>query len=521
MNRILTWLADTVERHINWTLAGLTLIYFLGTAGIAWTKLMWLDEISTYIPATYQGWSGLWRFFADGRDVHTPVAAALMRLSLLALGDNGWSIRFPFIFGYFLLFYGSYRFTAKRAGSLWGLVAGLFVLVTPTIEYATEARPYGLTMGLGAIAAVAWQELGESRRPAIWRTILALSLALGVSLHFFFLFVLVPLAGAEWWRWRITGRRDWWTGAIIFLAPAAYLPFVPGVLAARAIYAGNYWSKPQLSFIEDTYRFLLNLAFFPLLAALLAWAVNRGWQPAPPAAAAVEPPVPEAEWVLVTIWSLLPVWMVAGSFVLGAYVPRYALPAMGGLAILLAWVCWRRSGGDRTLALVLALVFLLWFGWKTPSTVRRQMAETGGYPVRQTDGFQPRKWYPIARDSNLPVLVTPAVLFTKINHYASEPLRRRLVYPASLREAIRFDGTDTGDRWLLQIASPGHFPVVALEEFLARNREFLVLADTSVPTWHLELLRTRGARVELLERDQAQLLLRVSLSAADPPPREK
>lgn len=173
-----------LDHHFAWLTAGAIAAYWVGASALAITKPMWLDELATYYPANLPSWAQLWDFFASGREVHTPVSAILMRLSLALLGDTHWAIRVPYMLGYFLLLCGAFLITARRTGPSWGFLAAALPLVASTVEYAVEARPYALTMGLCAIAAWAWQSLEPSARPLGWRLLLTASFGLAVSLHF-------------------------------------------------------------------------------------------------------------------------------------------------------------------------------------------------------------------------------------------------------------------------------------------------------------------------------------------------
>lgn len=507
--RRLQRIGEWVEQHPAPVWVVFAAVYWLGLSWVASAKLMWFDELVTYYPARQPAWVDVWRYFAEGRDVHTPVSAWLMRLSISLFGDSHWSIRFPYLSGYFLMVTGCGYFVARRAGVLWGLVAAAFPLTASTIYYATEARPYALTMGMAAWAAVAWQGLGEKRARGWWLAMLGGSLALAVSLHFFAVFLLIPLILAEWIRWRERGRRDWMVATVLVLSSLAYLPFLPGILRGRAIYGGTYWSRPGLSSVEESYRYFLTLALFPFLLAMFTWALTQPWmekEPGESSGSRPRPSFPREEWVLLVAWCLLPALMVGAAFLLGAYVPRYALPTMGGLAVLLAVLAWLRSGNNRWLGLVMSTVFLAWFAYKSQSTARRELAKNGGYPEQGKNAFAAKRWFAEVRESQLPLVVTPAVFFVQLQHYSEPTVSRRIVYLTQREYARRWDGTDTGDLGLLNFVVAAPYRIEDYEEFLRQKSAFLVLADTTAPTWHLEQLRRDGRFLQLLVRDGAQSL---------------
>lgn len=62
------------------------------------------------------------------------------------------ALRLPEMLGVWALCLCLYRFVARRLSSLAGVAAMLFPLVTIAGFYGTEARPYGLILGLAGLA---------------------------------------------------------------------------------------------------------------------------------------------------------------------------------------------------------------------------------------------------------------------------------------------------------------------------------------------------------------------------------
>jgi hypothetical protein len=493
--------AGWLERRWQWVLGAFCGIYLLACWAVSATKLMWFDELATYYPATLPTTSDLIRFFFDGLDVHTPVSALMERASLALFGNNPIGMRAPYTLGYLLMCLCLYRFVSVRAGRLWGMVAMVFPLVAPTVYYATEMRPYPILMGLTALAAVCWQEASQGRRRTILIPLLWLTLTASVSLHYYTVFVLAPFGIAELVRWRERGRPDWPVWLAIGAAPAILLVFLPAIAKARAAYASGIWSRPSPGQVEETYRFMLSLAFPPLVLALIVWMMlllwsrRGGWSAS---AAALE--VPLAEKAFAGAWALMPFYVIPASYLAGGFVPRYALACFVGVTLYLVLLAWRAASGNRLPALVAFLVLFGWFCMKTPGTVRRNLAETGGYPFRTSQPFAARSWMPLLEASPLPVVVSPAVFFLQFQHYAPPEVRKRVHYLASRKYAMELEGMDTGDTNLTLFARMLPLPVTGYDDFVRQHRNFLVIAETTNPTWVVEKLKAGGAQLILRNR---------------------
>jgi hypothetical protein len=503
------WLEDIasrVEARYRWVLAGFVLLYLAICWFISATRLLWLDELFTYYPAKLPRAADVVDFFVH-HDLHTPVTALLMRFSMQVLGDNYVGQHAPFVLFYLLMCLCLFRFVSRWAGPLWGLVAAALPLVASTFHYACEMRAYPIVMGAAAAAAVCWQEADGSRRRFRALLLLWAALAFTVSTHYYALLVFVPFAVAELVKWRERGSIDWPVWLVLATAPLILVIFIPAIRTARAIYANGFWAKASLGQVEETYRFLLVLAFAPMLASLIAWAMLTRRKPNVVALPALQ----MYQWVFVGCWALLPVYAVLLSFITGAFTTRYALSAMIGVTLCLTLLAWRRSSGDRTLALVIAAVLLGWFALKGPRIALAYMADTGGYPFRTALPFAHRSWMPAISVSRLPVVVTPAVYFAHFQHYVSPEVHSRVYYLVNREYARQIEGMDTGELNLIETRTMIPLNIAPYDAFVRDHRRFLLLAKTDVATWQLVQLRRQNAQVSFLDRDGAIVLFDVTI----------
>jgi hypothetical protein len=444
-------------------------------------------------------------------DTNTPVTAFLVRVSIALLGDNHLALRMPMILGYWGMCLCIYAFVSYRCPKVYGMAAMLLPPVASSYFFATEARAYGIILGAAALAYLSWQRATserQTRRP-LWLLLLGASLALCISLHYFCAFLWVPLVCAEVVRIWERKRIDWPIVLVLMASLGTLGFFVPMMLQARQNFMGGFWARTSLGEIENSYRFILTLAFSPLLGAAIAWLlVTMG---VPKQAEGRLASIPLAERVLIGLLALMPFYVVPATFLIGTFVPRYVLPTLIGLSILLATAACRRARGNVVVAVILAACLGGWFVLKYPMAARRQMAETG-YPSGHRMPFANKGWArAIEEKPGMPVIVSPAVFYVQLQHYSAPEVRQRTYYLTSLVDALKLDGADTGDRSLKLFQR--RFPVQVPDyyEFTKANHEFLLLAETTNPTWVIEKLLADGADLKLVRRDQTYFLYHVAM----------
>ena len=511
--RQLERIAAAVERKPWMAIAMVCALYLACSLLVSATKPMWYDELYSYYTAQLPTVSDVVRFYAGGLDVHTPVCALIERASIAVLGNNFVGLRTPYILGYLLFCLCIYGFVHTRAGPLWGLAAMTFPLVCSGLYYATEIRPYGLIMGLSGMAALCWQQTGQPKKRRAAIALLWLSLALSVTLHYYAVFMVIPFVLAELSRWRQFRRPDWTVAMTILTTPLVIALFIPAIQRARMLYAAHYWAAPKLWDFKTSYAFLLSQSYGPIATAaflcLLITVRARNSAATTPAVPAI---VQSSERTLSVALALLPLIIVPLSFVTGAFTDRYVLPALTGITLYLILLAWQASGGSKLTALMTTIVFLGWFVTHTAATVRHEMAGTGGYPFRTEQPFAARRWMPLVAASNLPVVVTPGVFFLQFQYYAPVAVQWRIYYLANPQYAMQLDTTDTADTVLINMArAVPRIYVSSYDEFLIKQKRFLLIADVTGQAWIIHKLRMDGAHLELLVRHRGELVFEVTI----------
>ena len=491
----------------------LSIAYWLFTFVLARRKLMWNDELYTYYVATLPSLRDVWAALKVGGEQTPPLFYAITRASLALGGVNEMSMRLPQMIAFWVMSGCLFVLVRRRASALSAGCAAAFPLVTSAYYYGFEARPYALVLGFGAVALLCWQTiaLGRGRLGALIG--LALSLAATVSSHYYGVFLILPIAVGEATR---TARRRRVDAAVWVALGISTLPLafeLPLIKAGQA-YAGTFWSPPRWLMVTDFYQDLLAPALLPilmLLVASLAYALLAAETPRRDGAQRTVAPIEELMAACGLL--LLPlVGVVVAKTVTGAFVYRYVLSAVLGVAVLAGVgvaIAFRRSAGMR---LVVAAVVVAWF---VVLQTRELIEPTGlSLPVSPASIERPTEWVAAVPDRALPLVVADPHTFVVLSHYGSPEIESRVVYLADPRLALKQLGHNSVERGMVDLVKPWfHLNVVPFDGFVARHTRFLVYGDfvrLSFLNWILPELRERGVHIEVLDRAGDNMLLMAS-----------
>ena len=264
---------------------------------------------------------------------------------------NNLSVRLPEILGFWVMLAALYVFVARRSSSLSGLCAAAFPLVTNAYSFAFEARPYGLLLGFGALALVSWQSVTLNRRRPVALVCLAASVAAAVSTQYYGVLVLLPLALGEGVLSLTRRRLDLpvWAALAFSIVPLAlHFP----LMRAGAAYSSAFWSRPQWVNVPDFY--------IDLLTTLSCRRRSFSWSAASTRSSAAIRRRQERARRACSRCTKLPrpagsssfpfVCVVLAKVATGAFVNRYAIPAVLGFAVLAGFgaaAAFRRSAAMR------------------------------------------------------------------------------------------------------------------------------------------------------------------------------
>ena len=504
-------LAEHADRSRVLPIAVLSLLYLAVTIVFAQRKLMWNDELYTYYMARLPTMSHVWAALMSRGEQTPPFFYWTTRMSFHLFGVNNLSVRLPEMIGFWVMLASVYVLVARRASSLAGLCAAAVPLVTTAYSYAFEARPYGLLLGFCALALVSWQSVTLNRRRSISLVVLGATVAAAVSTQYYGVLVLLPLAFGEGVLSLIRRRFDIavWAALAVSIVPLAFhLPLI----RAGAAYSSAFWSPPQWVNVPDFYTDLLTPAIVPIAFVLVLVGIysmmagsDRG-----DAGTSTLRVLPWHEVAAAGGFAIIPVvCVVLAKVSSGAYVNRYAIPAVIGFAMLVGTAtAFRRSA---TLRLVIAVSLT---GWFLLSQAREFIEPTGfSMPVSQAQVNRATEWL-ANRDRDLPVVVADAQTFAVLSHYGSGEVKSRIVYLADPDLALKHLGHNSVERGMLDLLRPWFgMHVVEFEPYTAAHPRFLLYGDfvrLSFLNWLLPELHTRGWRTELLNMGGDNMLFLAS-----------
>jgi len=499
-------MSEWLDRHSTAAFAVFTIVYFVATTTGAHLKPFWHDEILTLIGARLPTLHGV-IFDARVVDYSPPLYALLTRACESVFGAGAIVSRLPSIVGVWVACLLVFVMVKRRSNAAWALGGASLLCFTAAYRFSIEARPYGLTIGLAALAFYAWSEAAAGRRRRVSLWMLGAALALGVWAHYWAVLVFLPIALGE--IARVVRRRKLDLGVIaaIALACVALLPLVPIADATRRrAAAAKFWSRTLSSNAGETYRFLINdLAASWMLwlgAAVLAIGIGLTLlrkRPAP------RHPRPFALHELVAAIGFLAlpwVGVFLGRLVSSPMVPRYLLMSTASVAIVIPLAAWWATSGNRWASLVGGLVTFGTFAYSVAGLV------LPGHPTFH-DPVRERPVLIRHLEGPEPVVVTGGLVFLQFWYYAPAPLRNRLTYVADPPAAARAIGTDTIDTVLLEMSRMAPMSVADYSDFTAREHSFVVYQLGSGPI--LDELRGAGATVEEIGSEGGARLYHVRL----------
>jgi hypothetical protein len=436
---------------------------------MATLRLLWFDELFTLHLARFGSPLELWRNLAAGADNNPPVIYLLTAVATAWLGETHFALRLPALIGAVLTGLCLYLFVRRRRGAAEALLALTAVGVTaPVWVYYLEARPYGLMMGLTALALLCWQRASDPQtRRTAWVVGFAVAVVLGIGTHYYFVVPIAGLAIAEAVRSLARRQLDRPLLAGFVAAGLTLAALYPLWGAAPKNYAPGFWAKAKFNraSVEEAFHGLaakdLTLPLVLALAAgMLAGAVGSH-SPSHLAPPQGEENYPAWEAVALVALAAGPVLgVLIGAKLVGGYHFRYTVPAAIGLAGLFAFAIGRTAAPAKWVSLLAAAVCAVTGAagqWKAaPQHFRAEAdahwATTAFLDTHTTGGL---------------VVVESPFEFTRLWHYHGDR-RYEPVFLADPAAALQYTKVDTIDRGLLALSRAVPAPVVGFDDVLQR-----------------------------------------------------
>lgn len=471
--------------------------------GVAQRRLLWFDEIGTLLSIRSMQQKPILDYIRGGGDLAPPLYFVLGRGFAGLIGETPLLARYMAVAGTCIAVLALFALVRRWAGTVAACCAAGLLLHTAALPYVAEGRPYSVTVAACMVAALAWDFTAGSRR-YLAIAAMALSASVALSLHYYAVFLLLPLGAGQLARDYLRRKLDIpvWCGILLPLGVLA--AHIPLVRAGQAVYGKHAWQNLHPPPVPEVYRFLAyetDLLFFFLVLAL--WLASR-WSDTPDSPATpvrIAPPV----WVFLSAFLLIPlVAHTLGRMVGIMPVPRYLLFTVLGLAIfpVCFFLAWRPVRPWVRMALLLLVVLSL--GRTLRNEYRQQVALPVSFPWLREN---------ISPDSG-PVLTTDAHLFLQLTYYRDAERLPVISFPDSLENSVRYLGEDSGIRNLAVYRNL--FPEISLyrwERPAAGPWRYQSLRKRGRPAWEITEAFRLGGTVRLLHAGQDWELFAVEIPA--------
>lgn len=487
--------ARVLDKHPVIVTLALLAIYVAVTLPHALAKPFWHDEIVTILVSRLPSFGAMWAAALDGADLSPPLSVWLTRAAHGIAGVGPVSTRLPAMCGFYLSVVVVFLLLRPRVGSCGAVSGALLLLFTAAPRYASEARAYGVMIGLFASVLYLWMEAAAGRRRRLYIPLLGIALAASIWNHYYGVLAFAPVVGGELARFFRRGRPDLPILAAVGTALAAALPLWPLMRVASAQRATFWTAATHGELVVDLYRFLIQpMLDAPLVLAGMLVALVAAWLPGSTRDASAAQ-LPFHERVAIGVALAIPLLgVVLGRLTTGGLPPRYILSGAIAFGIAVPVAIHRRN--NRTPIAQFLLLAVLTIGAVT-SAVR------AWYPAR-VPFIDPAASRPLLIGSLRqpgPTAVSSSLQFLQLWYYTPPALKPKLSYLASPERALRWTGSDTIDRGYQAVARRAAVPVVDYETFISRYTEFRVYEAGS--GWLLDALRDAGATIELTASEPA------------------
>jgi hypothetical protein len=513
LDRLERGVAAVVDAWRWWFVGAACCLYLAVTCVLARYRLFWNDELFTVYISRLPTVSDIWAILATGVEQLPPTFHLLTRVVMYLLGEHHLTVRLPSILAFGAMSVCLFVIVSRRTSTAYGLIAALLPLVTQAYPYAYEARPYALVLAFSAGSFLCWQSATEGHRRILALAGLAATLAAALASHYYAVLVFVPLAAGELARSLRRRRLDLPIWLAFCVATIPLWVFLPLIQAGRSL-ATTFWAKPRWLALIGFYQNVLFSAAVPFLAIILVlaiYAIGRSSAPAERKVTPVAPP-PLHEVVAAIGYLTIPgIGMLLAKLVTGAFTDRYVLPAVIGLALIVAWGTYHLLDRREVMGVILVLLlggwFLLIVGIEPAKQLRRAHA----------DYHAIYRFFATRAPGDLPVVIPSPHTFLQLTYYAPPELAPRFVYLADPAAALRYLDTDTPEVGLREFRRWTPLRIEDYRTYVPAHPRFLLYSDHGPWAWLVRALVARNVRFHVIALDGAAQLLLVDASLESAP----
>jgi hypothetical protein len=467
--------------------------------------LLWPDEFGVLDTVSISSVAQFIHILLTKPVMFDPVVYSIFaHASICLFGAGAFAIRLPSMCGYLLmqicLFYFVRRIASERAATF----ALAFPALMSVSSYAVQGRPYGLLLGLSALAMLSWQTATrrDSRR-TIALVVLSLSLILAVNTQYYGVLLFIPLCAAE--SIRILDRRR--VDIPVLLSISAGMPgiliLLPFARALSPIHA-HFMNDVNYHFITHSYLWMMmgnpDLGvpvqyIIPMqhilgfVAAVLLVVLIWGFFRKRPSLTIL---LPRAEAVFLALLAALPVFgYLLSHFVTKLIETRYVLPAIIGIAALLA-VLIAPLLQNKTIGRIVLVSLFVAIAVTGVVHIRTEIEQAQGTMASLV--LTPEMQRNLAMFPGQPVYVVNPTVYFIVGYYSPNPdIRSRITLIYSQDEEMLYEHTDNISITSANMRSYGVRNIVPYESVSRSGTDHLFLLyhnywiDPALPASHAQI----------------------------------
>lgn len=479
-------------------------VLLLATVSLAllWShlKLLWFDELIELQTDAVGSAAQVLRI-----QRHYPISLdpalfhLLAHLSTRIFGVNAFGMRLPALLGYLLMQVCLFFFVRRIAGERAALVALALPVLTGTLYYAVEARPYGFLLGIYGLVLLCYQTATRNLpRRSLALAGLALGIACAINAHYFGILLLVPIGLAEFARTLTRRRLDRPVLAAIALGTACFALILPFHAAVKR-YSLHYYAHDTVDlhtltlcyrvlFLSDmqfgntTQRLVMTVLVLFCAAIFFLFLRQRH-------ARVID--LPNHELILLAVLATLPFFgYVLAIFVTHTMAVRYVFAAMFAISTVIAtalapWL--RRTSTVTVTATLLALIAVLGF-------YHLHMEALKTAQIRAGLALPPQLRAELLSGTGGLIFLQHVFPYEQSAYYEADPaLRSHLTLLYSYDRELYLRGRDTNALTADNMRNFTGFPIVSYEQMRGSlGTHHFVVYDSSWD-WTLDALHRDGA----------------------------
>ncbi|MEO8368102.1 MAG: glycosyltransferase family 39 protein [Candidatus Solibacter sp.] len=428
--------AKTVADRIAFGGALLFAAFFLATSiYISTHRLFWFDEVFTTLTTRMPDWHTIWRALTeDNSDPSAFGFFIVARIFDQIFGPSELGIRLPSTLAMIAGMFITYDCARRLTNNLHGLIAMTVLTCSYLTYYGYEGRSYALFFMFASAALWAW--IGR-RSPVL----LAVIFASGVLVHYYLILCLVPFAleeACDWRPWRLPSARlvSAASGALLGLALLS-----PQILRSTQVHGTAWWAAPVGRQVPSVFNEIFPPGLF-LLAMAIVWISFADSH-----ATATSAPISSAER---TAWFsvLIPIaGYVIAKLVTHAFLNRYFIGMLPGVAVGFSCLVWRRYGDNLRVSVGILLLLGGYSVTMQTLTARHpEKIEAFGSAQERTKGMLDLEAELAAHGARYIVLDVYDLRFLEARYYTKHP--ERYVVWWSLTGALPHTPYYPFQRWL-------------------------------------------------------------------------